>query len=200
MSLHFRSATASARGSRPAALKLRARNPAGRTPAGLGLVALCLALVLLPAACGGPREAQSRGWAPPVLPAQAKLTPVADGVGGAVALLVETERGVLLRVVATRLTRGRHELVLAQDARRGLVLERLGTLTADADGRADLELELVGHTLTADSRLLGRDLALVGPASSSLRGAIDKGVELRETGPPPAPPARRRSAATAAPP
>lgn len=149
---------------------------------------LQIALLALGASCAAPRATSERGWAPPVLPAQATLRSTAPEGGGAVALLVETQNGVLLRVGATRLAPGRHELVLAPDAERAWPLERLGVLLIGAEGRGELELELAHHTLAAQSRLIGRGLALVGPDRSLLRGLIEKGLEVQTLpadGPPP---------------
>lgn len=139
--------------------------------------------------CAGPREATGRGWAPAVLPAQATLRPDPGAGGGAVALLIETERGVLLRLVGSRLEPGPHELVLAPDAQHGSLLERLGILEVGADGRGDLELELEGQTLASGTRLVGRTLVLVSPRRTLLRGTIDKGLESQDprAAPPPTP-------------
>ncbi len=155
---------------------------------GMTFAACALLAWLGIAACGAPRGASGRGWAPAVLPAQASLRADPGAVGGAVALLVETERGVLLRLVGSRLEPGDHELVLAPDAGRGLELERLGNLTVAADGRGDLELELEGQTLSGGSRLLGRTLVLVSARRTLLRGTIDKGLESQDASVPPPPP------------
>lgn len=137
--------------------------------------ALFLALL---AACVAAREDSGRGWAPPVLPAQATLRPEAGAEGGVVVLLVETERGVLLRVLGAHLAPGAHELVLAPDAERGYPLERLGLLRIGADGRSELELELPGATLAGGSRLIERELVLIGPTHTLLRGRIEKGIDV----------------------